>query len=211
MRKIWFRGRFLVWLLAAVVPGLVQAQVSEQEPGKQAGADDMKAAIAEYMKYSQPGKYHDYLKPLAGKWQLTGKVRMAENAPWQEIHSESEIEWILGGRFLTEKIQGKPSDWMPQAFEGFHILGYDNYKQKYLSFWMDNFNTMVVFAEGLSDASGKMITFTGSYDDPMSGSQKEIKRVYDMVGNDKYIYREYDRSPAGKKYVSIEIVYMRKK
>ncbi len=139
MQRIYMVAFFLVYAMLVAVPVTAQQQSSD---------DKMKERIAEYMKYSMPGEHHTHLKPLVGKWQLAGKVRVAPEAPWQEFHSESQAEWILGGRFIMEKIKGEPSQWMPQPFEGLRILGYDNYKKKYVSQWMDNFATAVFISEG---------------------------------------------------------------
>ena len=57
---------------------------------------------------------------------------------------------------------------------------------------------MVFVSEGSRDGSGREITFTGSYDDPMTGARKQSKTVYKIESDDKYLFREYDQGPDGK-------------
>ncbi|MDA2939123.1 DUF1579 domain-containing protein [Acidobacteria bacterium AH-259-A15] len=70
----------------------------------------MKEMMAAYMKYAAPGQYHEYLKRLAAKWNLSGKFRMSPDAGWMESQSKAELNWILGGRFLQQKVSGEATE-----------------------------------------------------------------------------------------------------
>ena len=95
------------------------------------------ALMATMMKYATPGEHHAHLKPLAGKWKFASKFRQVPDAPWNESGGESTTEWILGGRFLTQRVKSPATEAFPMDFEGFALLGYDNLAKEYLSIWAD--------------------------------------------------------------------------
>ena len=67
---------------------------------------------------------------------------------------------MLDGRFLEQKMSSEAVGDLP-AFEGFGLLGYDNYGKRYQSLWCDTMSTVMMTSEGTPDQSGKMITFVG--------------------------------------------------
>lgn len=169
------------------------------------------AMMQAWMKLAAPGEHHEHLKPLAGKWEIAGKWRMGPEAPWQESRSTAEAEWILGGRFLQQKVKGEPMPPMPEPFEGLGIVGYDNAKQRYVSFWIDNFGTMMLTAEGSCSDDGRKITFEGSYDDPMTGSKQTLKTIYKVKSADEYVMEMWQNGPDGKEFLGVELLHKRVK
>ena len=83
-------------------------------------------AIAEAGK---PGTEHAKLQPLAGSWTYTCKFWMDPSQPPMESKGTIERQWILGGRFLEEKVVGTHFDGN-SGFEGFRLIGYDNGRRK---------------------------------------------------------------------------------
>ena len=183
----------------------------DKSPGGGEG-DEMAAMMAEMMKYADPGENHEHLKSLAGTWNLSSKFRMAPDAPWDTSGGESVNEWILGGRFLQQKVKSPPSEKMLFAFEGFGLLGYDNFAKKYVSLWMDSFFTGVMHFQGFCDASGKVITFEGEIANPMKGGAMTKSRwVYKIINDNKFIFEMWEPDDAGKQYLHGEITYSRVK
>lgn len=182
-----------------------------QPPAGGQPSEAEKAMMEAYKKIAAPGPHHDQLKPLAGKWEIAGKFRMDAAAPWTETKSKSANEWILGGRFLTQKVNGDPMMPGEPPFEGFGILGFDNQSQKFVSTWMDNMGTMIMTAEGTGDAAGKVITFKGDYVDPMTNQKTWMKTVYKIESNDKYMIEMYGPDQAGKEFLVMELTHTRAK
>src|SRR4029077_14802211 len=89
---------------------------------------------------SKPGSEHAQLQPLAGSWTYTCKCWMEPGKPPMEMNGTTERQWILGGRFLEEKVAGTGFDGKP-GFEGLGLLGYDNGRKKYTSTWACNVGT----------------------------------------------------------------------
>lgn len=182
-----------------------------QPPAAGQPSEAEKAMMEMYKKLASPGAHHDQLKPLAGKWETVGKFRMDPAAPWTETKSKATIEWVLGGRFLTQKVMGDPMMPGEPPFEGFGILGYDNQAQKFVSTWMDNMGTMIMTADGTADAAGKVITFKGDFMDPMTNQKTWMKTVYKIESNDKFMIEMYGPDQAGKEYLAMELTHTRAK
>jgi hypothetical protein len=114
---------------------------------------------------------------------------------------------ILGGRFLQEEFQG---EMMGKKFNGMGLTGYDKFNNKYVSFWIDDMGTGMFTTEGTADENGKVLTFTGKMDDPMTGEKgKSMKLITRIVSPDKHIFEMHDLS-LGEKSKTMEITYTRK-
>lgn len=179
---------------------------------KDAQPSDQEAQMMEmWMKMASPGEQHAILKSMEGKWSITGKFRMAPEAPWEESKSESTVTMILGGRFLKQEVKGEPMMGMETPFEGFGLLGYDNQSKKHTSVWMDNMGTMTMIGEGEASADGKTISYMTKCTDPMTNQPTWMKTVYKIEGPDKYTMTMSGPDAAGKEFVMMELTHTRKK
>lgn len=226
MRKLLIPCCGLIAIIALARPMIAQDKDTAQDKvgqeageamdkvkaaGDKAGDEAMKKMMEEYMKIAAPGENHKLLNPLAGKWQAAGRFRMTPDAPWTESKSEADSEWVLGGRFLLQKVKGDPMMGMPQPFEGLGLMGYDNGKKKFIFSWADNMGTMIMAGEGSADSTGKTITFMSNCEDPMTKKPTSMKSVYKVESNDKYVLQMYQPAPDGKEFLAMEIVNTRKK
>ncbi len=178
------------------------------EKGEHSHEGEMDEHMAAWMKYAAPGEHHQHLKPLAGNWNLDVKYRHSPDEEWQTSNATSEVRWILGGRFLHEEVTGE--EFMGQIFQGVGIYGYDNYAKKYTSIWMDSMSTMTMASTGSCDASGKVLTYEGAYDDPFTGSKKKIKSTTRIINENKHVMESVDHTADGKEFKNMEIVYTRR-
>lgn len=178
-------------------------------PDKEMTEDEKKMdeMWAEAAKYANPGEHHAYLKPLAGTWNAVCKLRMSPEAPWQDSNATATSKWILGDRFLVTDWDG---EFMGQDFNGFGILGYDIYNKKYQSVWLENMATTIHLSEGTASSNGKVITFTGSRDDPITKTKKQYKSVYRIESKDKFIFEMYEFGDDGKEFKNFVVVQTRK-
>ncbi len=199
-RSVLFVG---ATLLVATV--LCANRVLSQQEDKKGGPED--AMMEAVMKAAQPGEHHAHLNPLVGNWNLHSKWRFAPEAPWEESTGTAEFKWVMGGRYILEKIESTMGD---ETFEGIGILGYDNIKKKHFSAWIDNMGTMIMTSEGSCDASGKVVTLYGQHPDPVDGTTKKQKSVHRIINNDKHVFEIYDRTADGKEFKSLEVTYTRK-
>lgn len=181
----------------------VLSQQEEQE--KEKGGPDA-AMMEAWMKAAQPGEHHAHLEALIGLWTIHTKWRYTPDAPWEESTGTAEFKWIMGRRYIIEKIVSPMGD---QKFEGMGILGYDNTTKKHFSTWIDNMSTTLMTSEGTCDASGKVVTLYGTHTDPMTGGKKKQKTVSRIINDDKHVFEIFDRAEDGKEYQSLVVTYTR--
>lgn len=177
-------------------------------------ADDKAAAnagMAEMMKKAAmigaPGEAHKVLDALVGNWTAKIEFWMSPDAPPAVSNGTAESTWILGGRFVQEKFKGEV---MGKPYEGLGITGYDNIKKQYLSVWLDDMHTSIYTSKGEAGEGGKVITFTGRADCPVT-DEKDIpmKQVIRIVDADTHIFEMYDSRRGDAK--AMQITYTRKK
>jgi len=157
-----------------------------------------------------PGAQHKMLEESVGTWDA--EVKMWMKGPTGEpmvSKGTSESKMVLGGRYLQQDFTG---EMMGQPFVGTGFTGYDNFKKKYVSFWIDNMSTGMSTMDGVPDKSGKSVTMWGKMDDPMTGEKgKKIKYVTRFVDKDTQVFETYDVSAHGDKKPTMLITYKRKK
>jgi uncharacterized protein DUF1579 len=173
-----------------------------------APAADEKAMMEKWLAASTPGAPHKALATLEGSWTAKVKTWMAPGAPPESSDGTAEQKMLLGGRFLEQHYSGSM---MGQPFQGVGHTGYDNLKKKYVATWIDSMGTMTMVTEGTADATGKVITSTGTIDDVMTGKPAKIKTVVTIVDPDHHTYEMWAPGPDGKAYKNVEVQYSRKK
>jgi hypothetical protein len=179
-----------------------------QGQSSQAGGAPSAAEMEAWLKYSTPGEGHKVLEPLAGEWTTASQMWMQPGAPPMTSTGQSTTQWVLGGRFLQQNYKG---DMMGQPFEGLGFLGYDIYKQKYTSVWMDSAGTMTVVGYGTYDPAQKTLTITGEMDDVVKGKATPYRMVYRDMTADGHVLEMYSSDSDGKEFKAFEMVHTRRK
>jgi hypothetical protein len=75
---------------------------------------------------------------------------------------------------------------------------------------MDSMGTSIMRSTGKGDASGKMITMSGTMDDPMQKKSMPFKETIKVVDNDHHVFEMWSPGPNGKMFKMMEITYTRK-
>ncbi|MEO8587486.1 MAG: DUF1579 domain-containing protein [Acidobacteriota bacterium] len=158
--------------------------------------------------FAMPGAPHKTLETFVGSWDVKTKMWMAPGAPPQETTGTSENKMILGGRYLEQRYEGTM---MGQPFSGIGVTGYDNYKKKFTSTWVDSMGTGIMEMTGTADKTGKVITSWGMMDDPAEKRSMKAKTVVTIVDADHHTYESWHTLPDGKMTKDLEISYTRKK
>jgi len=201
-------------LCVALVAAFVVVNLCAQDkPAKSKTKENKAAAPSEeemmkkWMEVATPGPQHKGLEGFVGEWEVAGKWWMAPGAPPMESKGTSKVRSILGGRYMQEESSG---EMMGRPFNGIGITGYDNFKKKYVSFWIDDMGTGMSTSEGTADAAGKVFTFVGKMDDAMTGEKdKTVKFILTIVGANKRLFEMHE--PAKGKDSKIgEMAYTRK-
>ena len=192
------------WVALSILV-LVAAGLSAQD---QMSAEE-KAMMEAWMKAATPGEAHKKLEPFVGSWDVTVKSWMSPGAPPMESTGSAESRWILGGRYIEERFQG---NFMGQPFNGIGYTGYDNTKKHYVSTWMDNMSTSVMYSAGNADSSGKLMAFAANMADPTAaGKNVRVDMKISVADNDHHMMEMWGPAPDGTVYKSMEIRYTRKK
>ncbi len=185
---------------------LITNQVVSQDPkgGDRPGGEQPPP----WMKYTVPGEHHKPIEALAGKWKAEIKHWMDPSGEPAVSSGTADFKLIMGGRFLRQVIRG---DFMGERFEGEGILGYDNFKQKYVSVWFDNMSTALLKTYGSYDAATKTFTMSGRVDDLMTGKANQTFRaVTRIVNKDKLVDEMYGPGPDGKEVKKMVVTYTRR-
>jgi hypothetical protein len=179
-----------------------------ESAGQQSSNPEMDAMMQKWMEAAAPNEHHKLLDQFVGKWSVVTKMWMeGPDKPATESKGSSEIKWTMDGRFLQENVTGES---MGRPMIGMGYTGYDNFKKKYVSFWIDNMNTAMFTSMGDSDPSGKVFTFYGLMDEPMTGEKdKKAKYVMRVIDKDKNITEIYDLGYGDKEAKVVEITYKR--
>jgi hypothetical protein len=126
---------------------------------------EQQAMMAKMMKAATPGPQHAMLAKLAGDWTCSIKYQMDPKQPAQDAQSTSSITTLMDGRYIQETSSGQM---MGAPFNGMGLYGYDNVSGKFVSTWIDNMGTGIMSAVGSADASGKVINWVGTMNDPVT-------------------------------------------
>jgi len=161
------------------------------------------AMMAEMMKYAMPGEAHQWLKKAEGRWDATVKMWAGPGEP-QVSKGVSVHKMILGGRYLEQRFSGT---FMEQPFEGYGLLGYDNKKKTYTSFWIDNSSTSMMTSSGTADETGKVVTMHASTDGP-DGKPMDMRQVTKIVDDNTHVFSMYGKM-GEQETLMMEITYKR--
>ncbi|MCX6145382.1 MAG: DUF1579 domain-containing protein [Ignavibacteriales bacterium] len=207
------RTAMLFGVLILVLTLAVSNESFSQEKKKSAKKMPSKEEMMKRWQESMtPGAQHKMLEESVGTWDAV--VKMWMKGPSGELmvsKGTSENKMVLGGRYLQQDFTG---EMMGQPFTGTGFTGYDNFKKKYVSFWIDNMSTGMSIMDGVLDKDGKSVTMWGwgKMDEPMTGQKdKKVKYVTRFVDKDTQVFETYDVSAYGDKKPTMEITYKRRK
>jgi hypothetical protein len=158
------------------------------------------------MKANAPGEHHAHMKQMVGTFDVEMDMVMAPGAPPQKTKGVQKSQMMLDGRYLHGDYTG---DMMGMPFHGMSLMGYDNQKKKYFSAWVDSMSTGLLVFEGTCDEAGKVFTFNGEYDDPMTGRHLKVRTVSKFVSPDRYTFEWFETGPEGKEARTMYATYTR--
>jgi len=189
------------------------AAAKAQDPAAPAAAKgqdapNMEEMMKKWQAYAAPGAGHKVLESLVGEWDVQSRSWMAgPDGPVTESKGTATVKWTLGGRYLQESFSG---EMMQRPFQGEGVTAYDNFKKKYVSTWMDTMSTGIFISEGTADEAGKVLTFLGKMDEPMTGQKdKPTKYIIRITSPDAHTFEMHDLT-LGEKTKVFEMTYTRK-
>ena len=191
MNRPWIFALALV--AGALLAATPQSQAQEMTP-------EMMAAWTEA---TTPGEHHQVLNGGVGKWEQKLTMWMAPGAPPIESTSTSTAAWSFDGRWMEEDITGT---FMGMPFQGRSLMGYDNFRDEYVSIFMDNMSTAPMIARGTYDPATRTFTLTGTMDDFMSGTRDMPFRQVTTITDDTHATMEmYAPGPDGNEFLTFRV------
>ena len=189
--------------LTLATTGALRAQDKPADGGMGMSPEQMKAMEA----LTSPGEMHKHLARLAGDWTYTNSMWMAPGQPPMESAGTMHAEVILGGRYVQSVWKG---DFMGMAFEGHGTEAYDNVTKQYITTWVDNMGTGIMYATGACEDGGKKCTTSGAMSDPMAGGSTTVKSIVVWVDDNTFKNEMYSKDQSGNEFKMMEIVAKRK-
>lgn len=199
------RNRMIVGMIVLGLSLSTSSAWAQQEAKKMTAEEQ--AAMDAWMKAATPGAAHAQLEPFVGSWKVQVTSWPAPGAPPSTSTGSAEAGWIFGKRFIREEFQG---EFMGMPFEGLGITGYDNYREQYRSFWIDNFGTTMLTMTGTSKDGGKSFVYTGEMDDVVQGRTISFRNIGRIVDANTHVMEMHGPDASGKDFKMMEIVYTRK-
>jgi hypothetical protein len=164
--------------------------------------------MSAWMKAATPNEHHGLLARMAGSFSVESRFFAGPEAEAQVSQGTAEQTMILGGRVLRQDFTGNMSG---QAFQGLGLVGYDNVRQAYYSYWVDGMSTMPLMHDGqCRTPTCEVIEFKGEYRDPLTGKAKKSRTTSEVAADGHLVFTMYDQDTRGREFKSLELIYTRK-
>lgn len=189
-------------VLCAVVTAASRAVSDEPPP---APADMFKLME----KYAKPGRHHAELGELLGTWDVLFKM---PGTPGEPVKGTAETTWWLKDRFVQTRIQ-LPKAMMGRDLELVSVLGWDNFKNKWVGVGASSLGTDLVSHEGVVvDPSGKVRVTYGTLDEYLTGEHdKTVKYVTRVQSADAQVLEVWDMAIGENGQVVLHFTFTRRK
>jgi hypothetical protein len=193
--------------LAVTAAPPIARPVHTQSRDAAAARADMAAMMEKAKKYTQPGEHHKLLERFVGTWEVETRFFM-NGQPTPPDKGMTVCGWLVPGRWLkaesTGTMMGRPS-------QAFMLLGYDNFKQSYVTTWVSSIDTAMTHSEGDVDPGGQALISYGTLDEYLTGEHdKMVKYVWRFVTKDRLVLEVHDLPIGEKNTKVVEFTYNRK-
>ncbi|MCX6150661.1 MAG: DUF1579 domain-containing protein [Ignavibacteriales bacterium] len=185
---------------------LIITFISATNINAQEGSADQAAMMKAWQEYMTPGNIHKMMAKDVGEWKASVTQWMDPAQPPTKSEGTCTNEMLLGGRYLQSKYT---ATMMGMPMNGIGIMGYDNAKKLFQSYWIDNMGTGTMLVEGPLDETTKTITMTGKMFDPISKTEIGVKQVNKWI-DDNHSVMELYMVQNGKEMKNLQVDYERK-
>ncbi len=166
---------------------------------------DMQACMAAGI----PGKMQEHLAQSVGTWTGTSTMWMAPGAPAVTSPANATITLEMDGRYTKCEHNGEMPGMGP--FHGIGWYGYDNVAQKFVSTWLDNHSSGIMYGSGTLSSDGKTITWSYDYTDPVTKKPATMREIERWTGSDSMMLEMHGNDPkSGQEYKMMQIEMKRK-
>lgn len=193
-------------LLLAPALSAQEADTAAQEAATSA-QEQMAEMMARAARYTQPGEHHEALQRFLGTWDTTMRITMAGMGDQAE-KGVVTFSWLIEGRWLVSHATGTM---MGMPMEAYMTLGYDNFKQSYVTAQVSSVDTALLTSEGDMDPSGKALITYGTLDEYLTGeNDKMVKYVWRFLSPNEMVLEVHDLPIGEKDSQVIELRYKKR-
>jgi hypothetical protein len=156
-----------------------------------------------------PGEKHRWLAPLVGTWNVAMRVWPAPGA--QPIASNALVakrDWILGGRYLREELQG---EFAGNPSNRIAILSYNNLEERFELATMDTFEPGQMWYTSNSAATSSRINLHGDnveagFGQAPTGRKRALRFEFE-IERARNVQRIYVKYPGQEEFLFVEQVF----
>jgi len=210
--------------LAAVVCALTISVLAQFAPGPPtlliaikpppSGQQDVPGWITRGL----PGKGHEALQPLVGRWRVRYEVygtlgRRGDEPPIVSEDVRTRREWIGERRFIEDTTEGTLMG-SPMWRRGW--LGYSNIDQRFEWVTIDSVNpTMMIYLGAPRSGPQQPIVMNGAFTDQgvageeMVGKRVGLRTVIRIDNHDRHMFELYFKRPGDNEVLALRSVYVR--
>jgi hypothetical protein len=150
---------------------------------------------AEEQKPPAPQKEHEWLKQLAGEWEVEAEMVMEPGKPPVKC-TGTESARTLGGFWLVGEMK---SDFMGIPVNGVMTVGYDPAKKKYVGTWVCSMDGHLWHYEGEVDSQRKVLTLnTEGPDMTRPGKTAKMRDVLEVKDRNHVVLTSSYQGEDGK-------------
>lgn len=214
----WWPGCCLLLVLSAGL--LLPAMAADKmEAGKVAGKGgegvvdgnanlSLAQLMSRWLTVAQPGDMHQHLESLVGDWQAHIRLWLpGADTPSEDSGARATYRWALDGHWLRQELSGQL---FLQSFQGMGFTGYDNFREQFVTLWMDNASTAAKVSHGEFDAEQRRWVYHGEVDDPLSDRRAmQVRYELDIIDRDHHRFRAFEITGDGGERPLMQVDYSR--
>jgi hypothetical protein len=216
MRTKWTWAAALAAVVVPVVAVSTARARQENSGMKMPSESEMAEMMKRWTDTFQVGPEHKRLEVFLGKWDTTMRMWMGgPGSPASESKGTSETRWLVEGRWLITESTG---EMMGRPVRAIRLLGYDQFKRKYVGCQVDSMTTAMLPFEGnfggppAKDGSLNHLLLFGPMDEPMNGEHdKAVRYVHRLVDADHIVSEVHDLMIGEPNTKVVEFELVRKK
>lgn len=184
------------------------ATKTEVKADKPATPMDSAAMNKAWQEFMTPGAMHKWMEKSNGTWEAEVSTWMSADAPPTKSKATNVQHSALGGRYVISNFS---SNMMGSPLEGIATMGYDNGKKMFVSTWVDNMGTGIIYMTGTYDSVTKTLHMKGLQTDPFTGKDTDIREELTMIDDNTYSQVMYGAGLDGKEMKFMEGTFKKKK
>lgn len=157
--------------------------------------EDMQACIAA----GTPGEMQQEIMKDAGTWHGKANMWMSPDGEPMQTEIKMVATPIMDGRYLKVEMSGDMPGMGP--YTGLGYYGYDNVAKQLVGSWIDNHSTGIMSGAGKVSEGGKVVTYTYTFNCPITKKPATVRDVETTTGADTKTYESFSQDPkSGKEF-----------